>query len=542
MSEIDINKMEDGQYEEFIDSLSEDTLHAIAQRSMPWSSGTRINNAKVVDEDGFPIWSEKDILEDFSNFQKVCWKKFQENPQINSHVRDYMGSLTGYGFGFYSAVSQIQDVLDEIVEDPRNELYRNISKYVARSEVQGELFLSLTLHEDGFVEVDFIEPTKISSDGIIQHPNKKTMPLAYKVTVDKNTGTDTVCIPSIYIAYYPDLLKLVKDKITDSEFEKSTNRKYKKIGGFKRFIVSWDRGYLTNRNVSHLRTTLEWINHYENLKKWEIDHKKSSGSYLWVVKMEDAKAFRTWLKMTDEDRAATGLTAKKTPGGTLILPPGISITCENPKLSSISDQDTDIMTMVTSGLNRPEDMVTGKSSGSTFSGVKATRGPQSDRIQDEIAYFERFLIFDFWRHIFYLKSIADSSFKLEYNVMEAVSFSDDGVPKMKKVKKKAHKLITVNFPVSEVQDLEGKAKAYLGVKHPSLVETLGIPRAEIAKRLGFPSYIKNRLQFETEEKTLPDLPTIAELDSAQESVQEPSINRENKTKKVNSETNSDKNK
>jgi len=64
-----------------------------------------------------------------------------------------------------------------------------------------------------------------------------------------------------------------------------------------------------------MRTTIEWANHYENLKRYEIDHKKSSGSYLWVFSFEDPKAFKTWLSLSPEDRAKTGVYQKKTPGG-----------------------------------------------------------------------------------------------------------------------------------------------------------------------------------------------------------------------------------
>jgi hypothetical protein len=61
------------------------------------------------------------------------------------------------------------------------------------------------------------------------------------------------------------------------------------------------------------------LNYYENLKKYEIDHKKSAGAYLWIVTMEDPRAFRAWLALTDEQKRKTGIAAKKTPGSTLVL-------------------------------------------------------------------------------------------------------------------------------------------------------------------------------------------------------------------------------
>jgi hypothetical protein len=354
--------------------------------------------------------------------------------------------------------------------------------------------------------------------GIYYHAEKQNFPLFYEFDLADDSKNPTI-IPSINIAYFPELknyaLKTFKG-IKPDYLKSSANssRKFSKIGNFKRFIVEWDKGFLTTRNVSHLRTTIIWINHYENLKKWEIDHKKSSGSYLWVASISDAKAFRTWLKMTEDQKKDTGLFAKKKPGGTIVLPPGITLECKNPNLARISDADTDIMGMVISGLNRPEDMVTGATKGSTFSGVNASRGPQADRIQDQIAYFERFLRYDFWRPIFYLKSIV-SNFKITYKIKEVIEFKDKE-PVVKNVDKDVHDLIYIEFPVSEVTDLVGKASALLGVKHPSLVETLGIPREDVAKKLGFGNYRKKRLQLATEDEKFPKLLSTIEAEAAQQ--------------------------
>jgi len=537
--------MEIGDRRELIDGLSDDDLLNIASMITPWSTGPRINDTKVADEDGFTL-SGIGVNGDYTGYaaaQNACWEKFSTNPQISSHVRDFMGDLTGAGFSWGSENNAVDAVLKEISDDLRNELLLKISKYVARSEVEGELFLCLSLHKDSFVEVDFMEPTDliggVNNSGIYFHPRKKTMPMFYEFAIKteipkkknktkKNAGgkivggvtsdiASTILIPSIYVGYYPDLgreaiayYSLSTEKLKGSK----SNIGYSKTGNWHRFIVSWDRGFLTQRNVSHINTTLSWVNFYEDLKKWEIDHKKSAGSYLWVVKMEDARTFRSWLKMTDEEKEQTGLTAKKTPGGTLICPPGVEIECKNPKLPTISEQDTDIMHMISSGLNRPEDMITGQTKGDTFSGVKASRGPQSDRVLDNMHYFEQFLRLVLWRSIFFLKS-TKSTFKIKYKVKEVVQFKNQK-PIEQTVVKEAHELIDFDFPTPEIGDLEGKAKAYLGSKHLSVVESLGIPRAEVAKRLGFRNYGKKRKLFETENKIFPDLPLTGELESAQE--------------------------
>jgi len=491
-----------------------------------------------VDEDGFPLLSGLSDYASFNELQQQCWSKFVRNPQINSHVRDYTGNLTGFGFETSSHVVEINDVIELISEDPRNNLIINMTKYVARAEIEGELFLPLTLQRDGFVEIDFADPSSLKgggdkNSGIIFHPKKPTMPLLYLFEVATAHGTEVHAYPSIYLAYYPDLWgqvnnhkSLLGKKII---YPKKSGKPYSQLGGFSSFVVSWNKGYLTPRNVSHIRTTLEWLNYYEDLKKYEIDHKKSSGAYLWIISFEDIKAFRVWLAMSDVEKAACGLMEAKTPGGTLMVPPGTKVTCMNPQLPSISGTDTDILRMVVSGLNRPEDMVTGVSSGTTFAGIKATRGPQADRTRDEIAYFDRFLIFEFWRAIFFLHSAA-TGFPSLFRRQEVIGFDKEKEPTTRWVKKSPHKLISIGFPTSEVSDTESTSKALLGVKHGSVVDTLGIPKENVARRMGFSGYRKLRYLAAEEDMELPELILTEDDESVQEKQIEPKKGTKTKAK------------
>lgn len=523
-----LNQMSQEDRSDYVDNLSDADVQRIAEASTPgWSSGALVNG-KAVDADGFTVPGAGEHAS-LRKIQKECWAKFHKNPHISSHVIDIQGALTGDGFKTYSDVLALQDAITEIEDDIRNELKLKYPKYIGRTEIEGELFLALTVHTDGFVEVDFMDPSALiggdDDTGIYFHPKKKSMPLFYEFSISTGNKSDaTMIFPSIYIAHMPklekSLSKPVKAKLTATKLKQAKNahKKYKSIGGYRTFIVSWDKSLFMARNTSHIQTTLEWINHYENLKKWEIDHKKSAGSYLWVFEMTDAKSFRTWLKMTDDERKECGITAQKTPGGTIVLPPGIKLTCQNPKLPSISEQDTDIMHMVTSGLNKPEDMVTGQTKGDTFSGVKASRGPQADRVMDMICNWERFLRYTLWRNIFLLKSKV-SSFKLEYQVKEAIAFEDKKA-KFKKVKKQAHDLLEFEFPMSEVSDIGAIAGALLGSKHPNVVEFLGLSREQIAKKIGFNAYRTSRLKYATEEETYPDLPNAALIEGGAEDAQE----------------------
>lgn len=487
--------------------------------SLPWQFDAVDQNT---DPDGFD--SDKVSADPKKNLtrdklQSMCWDKFNYNPNVNTAVRGQIGRLAGFGFEMASDIAKIHDVIIETEYDQRNRLFTFWPKFIGRAFIEGELLLCLTVHLDGFVEVDFLDPSLIKGggdDGVLYHPMKKTMPLFYFVEDGDKA------IPSIYVAYYPDLLSSLKDgDITTKakNWAKDTNKKYKSLGGYNRFIVSWDRSMITKRNVSYLRTVLEWLNHYENLKKYEIDHKKSAGAYLWVVTIEDAKSFRSWLSLTDEERRKTGIMAKKTPGGTLVLPPGMKLEVRNPTLPKISEGDTDIFHMITGGLNEPEDVSSGQSKG-TFASVKASRGPMSDRISDEVAYFERFLKFDFYAAIFHLKHKI-AGFPDTFTIKECVDFDEDKEPIMKNVKKKPQFLVEVSFPTSEVIDAESRAKAYLGVKHASLFDTVGIPNAEISRRLGFGSYKRQRLAHATEKEKYPELIPTLDAESYQESQLEP---------------------
>ena len=254
------------------------------------------------------------------------------------------------------------------------------------------------------------------------------------------------------------------------------------------------------------------------MKKYEIDHKKSSGAYLWIFSFEEPRAFKAWLALSDEDRRKTGIGSKKTPGGSLVLPPGVKCEVRNPNLSRISEEDTDILDMIASGLDEPEDVLMNRSKG-TYAAMKASRGPWNDRTSDDMAYFSRFLRNDFWDSILFLKSSVDSNFRYTHKVKEAVKFDDEGEPVFQNRKRKASQLIDITFPTSENIDYEGRARGLMGVKHGPASDTLGIPNSEIAKRMGFGGYGKQRLRHATEKEKYPELIYALDAESLQESVE-----------------------
>lgn len=504
-----MEKLKRRTLEQQLQTISDTRLQEMSFSVLSDSSGR-----PILDEDGFPAvvgggYTEQ-LLENIFHLQRECWKKYNTNPQISTAINDNAGSVCGKGFSIASPYADVQKFLKEIIYDSRNRLYSNLKKFLIRSDIEGELFIAASLHyTDGFVELDFMHPQKLKE--IFYHPTKTTLPLFYQFEItelEKGVLTKKLRnIPSIYCFEMQNLIPIMESHpewaIDPSRAFRRDRRKFKKTGGYQTFIISWDKSLFTKRNVSQMRTTIEWTNHYENLKRYEIDHKKSSGAYLWTISFEDLKAFKYWMSLSDDDKAKTGIMQQKTPGGTILMPPGMKMEVKNPQLSSISEQDTDILHMITAGLNKPEDMITGQSNG-TYGSVKASRGPESDRANNRKDDFELFLRYDFFRHIFSLKNVVNPEMELERTENVVIDFKE-GEEVEGKESLFIWESMEITFPTSEVSDSESATKALLGVKHGSLIDTLGIPASVVAKKLGFENYRTLRLKHLTEKKKYPEL-------------------------------------
>lgn len=489
------------------------------QLSVPWQFPLQTSGA-ARDADGFEIKGSGLTVDSVGNLTRKelrakIWDKFHSNPHVNTSTRDMVGRIVGEGYQTISEIPEISEVIDETEYDYRNRLYDYWPKYLTQAIIGGELPLCLTCHKNGFIEVDFVDPDLIdegqADQGIIFHPNKTRMPLIYCLKDSKKNYDEHV--PSVYLARYPNLLSEVaqyQKGFENAKLKESRkyyrNKEFKKIGGFNRFIVMWDLGLMTSRSRSHMQTILIWLNYWETLKKYEIDHKKSSGAYVYIVKFENVKSWLKWLSLTDAQRAATGIAAAKSPGGTLVLGPDMSIEVKNPTLPKISEGDTDIMQMISSGLNSPMDMLTGMANG-PYASVKASRAPMSDRGANERTYFERWLVNDFWGNIFYLKS-AISGFPSKFKVKEATKWKGKN-PVFETVSKRPEQCMEVLFPTSAIDEIESITKALLGVKHGSLKDVAGIPYEMILKRLGFRGYGRLRLMEATEKNKYPEtMPSV----------------------------------
>jgi hypothetical protein len=505
---------------QFLTDMPDEVLRHI-QFSVPMWQYNATNRAPT-DPDGAPTPSSYNVYDlPVENLRQQCREKFDVNPQVNTSVRGTVGRIAGLGFESTSEFEEIQDAIEETELDQRNRLYSFWPQYFGKRYIDGTLNLCLSPHPDGFVEIDYIDPDSITN--IIWHPNKTVMPLFYTIKTEDIKGVQqTVQVPSIFIARYPELVFVAKNsarfRFESQKLFRNSSRKYNKLGGYSKFILTWNMGFVSQKAIGYLRTVLTWLNKYEMLKNWEIDHKRSAGAYLWVFSFENVKDFKRWLSLSEQDRKKTGVASIMTPGSRLFLPPGMKLKAELPQLPKISDSDTDILDMITSGLNENEQDLMGRNRG-TFASVKGAKGPHTDRTSDEIAYTGRFLKYDFWSSVFFLKTQV-AGFPETFRRYEAVSFSKKGKAKFAYKKRRPEELIDISFPVSESIDIESRVKGYLGTKHGPLSQTVGVPLSEVASRIGFNGYGRMRLRHATEEEKYPKL-LYADLDSSSaESLQE----------------------
>lgn len=124
---------------------------------------------------------------------------------------------------------------------------------------------------------------------------------------------------------------------------------------------------------------------------------------------------------------------------------------------------------------------------------------------------------------------AATGFPEMFRRKEVIGFDEKKEPITRWVKKPPHKLVSIGFPTSEISDAEGTAKGLLGVKHGSVVDTLGIPRANVARQMGFSGYRRLRFQAAEEDMELPELITTEDDDSVQEKKLEPKKSKKKET-------------
>ena len=212
--------MENSEITQYIANIPDDVLTHIAMSS-PWQYDPDTNAYRDPDGiTGLGTSDKDDSSLSRAVLQENCWLKAQRNPHINTTVKRFAGRLTGHGFEITSDIQQIASAVKEIEYDQRNRLYTYYYKWVIRAMIEGELFLCLTCHKDGSIEVDFIDPVCVQgtfdNTGILFHPTKTTMPLLYNIKYNSTNPDEKLYdeqIPSIFMAMYPDELWSVARKL-----------------------------------------------------------------------------------------------------------------------------------------------------------------------------------------------------------------------------------------------------------------------------------------------------------------------------------------
>jgi hypothetical protein len=250
---------------DLIQSLPDDQLENLLSKislSMPWQLESEQPLQDADGFDGYPPGSLPMTSDELSSFGREdllreCRNKADSNPMVSTAVRGIQGRLAGRGFETTSEVFTIQEAIEATEEDPRNRLYHFWPKFVARAVIDGELGTILTLHPDGFVEVDYLDPQSLNNSrgtdetGIIFHSTKTTLPLFYLIETTIDNHAVRRQIPSIFIARYPELIldakkhkDFRKEEQESSKYSGNQATKFKRFEGFNQFVVFWDKVFI----------------------------------------------------------------------------------------------------------------------------------------------------------------------------------------------------------------------------------------------------------------------------------------------------------
>jgi len=457
---------------------------------------------------------------DRTTINDEAWKKYCEDAFVGSAIDRLAGRVMGRGFNISSHIYNIQEYIDELVDSPINELYSSYLGMGIRKMTEYELFLRCSIHNDGFIEFDVVEPNDIAGSGnlkhgILPHKTKATLPLWYRVKKHQNLALTTVSnaeyelIPSIYHVYMPELANTYTDAelkgfaATPISKDPALEKRSKGSVLYRQYILSWRHGVKEIlRNVSKLRTIFEPLEDFKQNKRWRSDYMKALTSYFIFYEFTDKMSWYRWQSLTPEKKRETGLLQTLRPGDRLLLPPGIKGTIQNPNLPKLSGDDEDLLKWMATAANTPYDIFASDSKGPTYASTKSSRPFYMDYINDWQGFTETFFIMDFFRFAFWVKSKLDKRFKYLYPI-EVCTGWNNREAKFETKKIPAYKLISCNFPASQEINLGDVANGVLGSKRGDLTWHLGISKEAQAEKLGIQNYKKQLMKRAEEEKMYP---------------------------------------
>ena len=463
---------------------------------------------------------------DRETLQKLCWHKYRYFPGIHSSIEDKADLITGKGFSIYSINEKIQEVIEDTIYSQRNLLFERIGEWPRRMLPEGELLLLNIIDSEGNTTTRVVEPGKIigaeEGSGLITDPDDVTKTLFYRY--DRGNSNYEL-IPSEEIIYNPALENKLKDnkyyEAAQTKWAKSDNPVYKKFGGYYKYIIHWKNlsGISKiRRDTSSLRTIIEWANLYENSIKWGLDYKKAQSSYAIVLEFQDTPAgkyaYNIWLSMSEEEKKATGLAGALTPGSRIFLRPGVKMEIKSPNLTKGTGENLDLLNMVGAGARTPQDLMQGQSSGATYASLKMSRNPFTISIENLQEKFKNFLVYRYFRTVFYCKSAIKSSFPTVFK-KKVVAEVVKGKPTFAYMLVEPAKLVEVSMPQIKLTEDEGIVRTMLGSKHMGL-NSIGMSKKSMAESLGFDDYNRQKRERMIEEEDYGEDMLLQDAEAQQE--------------------------
>jgi hypothetical protein len=463
-----------------------------------------------------PVDEAKPTDTNWRDLQKNVWLSYKTFGPLNASVDSKGNYVAEAGFGMASTILEINEFLKDLIYSYRNKLYSGILGWVTRMLGEGELFVLVALDEEGTATVRCLEPSRIGSgdqDGLITDPDDVTQTLFYQYVA----GGGTDYIPDARFILEPDYMKArmqaaIKVAKNLQGFDPAKilpatkgSGKYSKVGGFRRFVLHWKN--LTGiheykRDIASLATTLEWNNLYIQALKWELDYKKALCSYTIEFDFQDTPtgkiAWSVWKKMTDAQRAATGLMSPLTPGSKIWTMPGMNIAIHAPQLQPLlRGSNQDLINLSGAGAKTPQDLFQGQSGGSSYSSLKSSRPPLTAEIDALQSKLEKFLRFEF------LRCCMQAKIAMGGNVLTPAGKGKKLMPTYKakwvdtlekgnaniiEIDVEPIEKVIITFPtISLENNAEKIANSLMGSKHTGAYG-MGASAATVTKRMGFDGY------------------------------------------------------
>lgn len=476
---------------------AEDPSLIAFESSSNWQSGFQVaqsfyHNENPLADLTYGLSNAKAQPLNWRSIQAKCWELYRTFGPVNASTNSKADYAAGSGFGADSDNLDIRLYLKDFFYSYRNRLYATLPGWVIRMLGEGELFLLIAFDKEAKATVRVIEPSRIGrdtvNDGLITDPDDVTQTIWYEYYTTTLNGSELEYIPDIRVVFDPSLLAKVDIDRKLSENSWGGN-KFKAIGGYNRFILHWKN--LTGipeykRDISALATVLEAVNLYWNAIKWQLDHKKAQCAYTNVLTFDDTPAgkvaWQIWNRLTDEEKAKSGLTKQLTPGSTIVLMPGLKFDVKAPQLTKITGENQDILNIAGAGARTPQDLWQGQASGATHASLKSSRSPLEMEIENLQYKLGNLVKYEVLRACFFVAAKM-GKFPETFEVEEIVDVKK-GEPTFKKIKTEPIELVNLSFPdIKFEQQIEGKVNAYLGSQHAGLT-SIGVSDSKVAKEMG----------------------------------------------------------